>query len=53
MTQAPAYVYLLELPLDAKPDGIFHPLKVKVSRNDVDVQARHGYTFAKPQKNKK
>jgi VWFA-related protein len=54
LAEAPEVVYVLELSLDnVKPDGSFHRLKVKVDREGLDVQARHGYYMPKPEKNKK
>jgi VWFA-related protein len=54
LTQLPEYVYELELSVDdVKPDGTYHPLKVKVDRKDVQVQARLAYVKARPKKNKK
>jgi len=54
LTEAPEVVYLLELSLDnVKPDGSFHRLKVKVDREGLLVQARHGYVIPKPEKTKK
>ncbi len=47
LTQLPEYVYELELSVDdVKPDGTYHPLKVKVDRKDVQVQARLAYIKA-------
>jgi VWFA-related protein len=44
LSAAPEYVYLLEFSLDdAKPDGQYHSLKVKVDRDHVQVQNRRGY----------
>jgi hypothetical protein len=44
-------VYLLEFsPDNAKPDGTYHHLKVKVDRDGVQVQARRGYFAPKPDK---
>ena len=44
LTQAPEYVYLLEFSLDqVKQDGKYHPLKVKVEKDGLKVQARRGY----------
>ena len=44
VTQVPEYAYTLELSLDnVNPDGVYHPLRVKVDRKDVEVQAREGY----------
>jgi VWFA-related protein len=49
LTQAPEYVYLLEFsPKKVKPDGAYHPLKVKVDRRDLKLQARRGYFAPKP-----
>jgi VWFA-related protein len=54
LTEAPEYLYLLELPLDdVKQNGAFHHLKVKVDRDGVKVQARRGYYMPKPEKHKK
>ena len=44
LTQAPEYLYLLEFSMDkGKPDGSYHPLKIKVDRKGVSLQARRGY----------
>ncbi len=44
LTHAPEYVYLLEFSLEkVKPDGRYHPLKVKVEKEGLKVQARRGY----------
>ncbi|HEY1924439.1 MAG TPA: VWA domain-containing protein [Candidatus Acidoferrum sp.] len=44
LSAAPEYVYLLEFSLDdTRPDGQYHPLKVKVDRSHVQVQNRRGY----------
>jgi VWFA-related protein len=49
LAQAPEYVYLLELSLDkVRPDGAFHRLKVKVDRDNVKVESRHGYVAPQP-----
>ncbi len=54
LTEAPESVYLLELSLDGiKADGSYHRLKVKVTRNGVDVQARLGYMTPGTEKHKK
>ncbi len=54
LTDGPDVVYVLELPLnDVKSDGSYHRLKVKVSGEGVDVQARRGYFVPKPEKKKK
>jgi VWFA-related protein len=53
LTALPEYLYLLEIsPEKNKVDGTYHRLKVKVSRNNVDVQARLGYFVPKPVKTK-
>jgi VWFA-related protein len=53
LVEAPEYLYLLEFsPKDAKPDGSYHKLKVKVDQDGLSVQARHGY-FALKEKKKK
>lgn len=53
LTETPEYLYLLEISLDdVKPDGAFHPLKVKVDRADIMVEARRGYFMPKPEKKK-
>ena len=53
LTEAPEYLYLLEISLNnVKPDGAFHPLKVKVDRADVTVEARRGYFMPKAAKKK-
>jgi VWFA-related protein len=49
LAQAPEYVYLLEMSLDqVRPDGVFHPLKVKVKRANVKAESRHGYVAPQP-----
>jgi VWFA-related protein len=51
MTEQPQYVYLLELSLDGvKQNNSYHRLKVKVNRDGVQIEARHGYFMAKPEK---
>jgi VWFA-related protein len=51
LTQAPEYVYLLEFsPEKVKRDGTYHPLKVKVNRGGLTLQARRGYYAPKPDK---
>ena len=51
LTQAPEYVYLLEFsPEKVKRDGTYHPLKVKVNRGGLTLQARRGYYALKPDK---
>jgi VWFA-related protein len=53
LTEAPDVVYILELSLDnIKPDGNYHRLKVKIDRDDVNLEARRGYFMAKPGKKK-
>lgn len=52
LTQAPEYLYLLEFaPQNAKPDGSYHKLKVKVDQDGLKLQARHGYFAPKAKKN--
>jgi len=54
LTEAPDLVYILELSLDnIKPDGNYHRLKIKVDRDDVNLEARRGYFMAKPEKSTK
>jgi VWFA-related protein len=54
LSEAPEYVYLLEIPLgDTKQNGSFHRLKVKVDRNGLTLQARQGYFAPKQAKDKK
>jgi VWFA-related protein len=49
LTEAPEYVYVLDLSLDdVKPDGKYHRLKVKVDREGLRVEARRGYVMRKP-----
>ncbi len=44
LSAAPEYIYLLEFSLaNTKSDGEYHPLKVKVDRDHVQVQSRRGY----------
>jgi VWFA-related protein len=44
LSAAPEYIYLLEFSLaNTKADGEYHPLKVKVDRDHVQVQSRRGY----------
>jgi VWFA-related protein len=51
LTAAPETVYLLELPFEkGKPDGRYHTLKVKVDRDGLELQARRGYFWSKPEK---
>jgi VWFA-related protein len=53
LTDAPEVVYVLELSLDGvKADGSYHRLKVKVNREGVELQARHGYSAPQPDKKK-
>lgn len=49
LTQAPEYVYLLEFePKKVKTDGAYHPLKVKIDRRDLTLQARQSYFAPEP-----
>jgi VWFA-related protein len=44
LAQTPEYVYLLEMSLDnARGDGLYHRLKVKVNRSGLKLEARRGY----------
>jgi len=54
LTAPPECVYILELSLaNVKMDGSYHPLKVKVNRDHIHLQARRGYFAASPPKKKK
>ncbi len=54
LSEAPQFVYLLEIPLgDTKQNGSFHRLKVKVDRDGLKLQAREGYFSPKPANDKK
>lgn len=54
LSTEPDVVYLLELSVgDVKPDDTYHRLKVKVARDGMQVQARHGYFMPKPDKSRK
>ncbi len=53
LTEAPEYVYVLEFsPDNAKPDGSYHRLKVKVDRDGSQLQTRRGYFVPQPEKKK-
>jgi VWFA-related protein len=53
LTDSPQAVYLIELSPDGlKADGSYHRLKVKVNRDGLQVQVRHGYFAPKPNKKK-
>jgi|GEM_PF-3736271 len=54
LTVAPECLYLLEFsPSDAKPDGTYHRLNVKVNLAGVRLQSRHGYFTDKALKMKR
>jgi VWFA-related protein len=54
LVEAPEYIYTLELSLDdVKADGDYHRLKVKVDRDGMQIEARHGYYAPPPAKSKK
>ncbi len=54
LTEAPEYVYVLELSVDkVKPDGAYHRLKVTVDRDGLQLKARRGYYAPKPEKAEK
>jgi VWFA-related protein len=54
LSEAPEVVYLLELPLDnVEADNGYHRLKVKVDRDGLEVQARHGYRVPRAEKKNK
>ena len=49
LTDAPDCVYLLEFtPTNVKNTGSYHRLKVKIDREGLRLQARHGYFVPKP-----
>jgi VWFA-related protein len=53
LTAAPEYVYLLEISLaGVRPDGTYHPLKVKVDKKGMQLQARRGYFAPRAEKHK-
>ncbi len=54
VTEAPEYVYVLELSVDkVKPDGSYHRLKVTVDREGMQLQARRSYYAPKTEKAEK
>ena len=54
LTDTPRCVYLIELsPDNMKANGSYHRLKVKVNREELQIQVRRGYFAPKPSKNKK
>ena len=49
LTEQPEFVYILSFsPQNVKPDGTYHPLKVKLNRRGLTLQARRGYFAPKP-----
>jgi VWFA-related protein len=53
LTAAPECVYVLEItPDNVKQTGSYHRLKVKVDRDGLRLQARHGYFVPKAKKGK-
>jgi VWFA-related protein len=47
LTMGPEFLYLLEFsPKNVKQDGSYHALKVKVTRDGLNLQARQGYFAA-------
>jgi VWFA-related protein len=54
LAAAPAYLYLLQISVkDAKKDGAYHSLQVKVDKPGLQVRARKGYVAARPEKPRK
>ena len=54
IAEPPEYLYLLEIsPDNARPDGSYHRLRVKVNPPGMQIQARRGYFVPKPKKEKK
>jgi len=54
LTAAPEYVYLLEISLDkVRLDGSYHRLQLKLAKDGLKLQARHGYFAPKKAKEKK
>jgi VWFA-related protein len=50
----PTYLYLLTFsPVNLKPNGRYHELKVKVNQHGLWLQARRGYSAPKPEQTKK
>jgi VWFA-related protein len=54
LLSAPTYLYLLAFsPVNVKPDGRYHELKVKLNQHGLWLQARRGYSAPKPEQTKK
>jgi VWFA-related protein len=50
----PTYLYLPAFsPVNVKPDGRYHELKVKLNQRGLRLQARRGYSAPKPEQTKK